>query len=569
LPFDPPSPRFARSGDTRGTRRRPEEIVIPRTPLLRALAELAQDHRDADRLGVTPGEARHSRREFLQRSGAVAATAIAGPSIFAGVARAAGAPRVAIIGGGIAGMNAALTLADKGVASTVFESSGRIGGRMHSDSPLVGGGDDYFQGQVAEYCGEFIDSNHKTIRSLCQRFGLATVDVLQAQPNGSTETYYFLGGYYSYNQASSDFQPVHNTLQGQVQAAGYPTLYNSYTTAGYSFDQLSLYDWIEQYVPGGHGSRFGRLLDVAYNEEYGAETTDQSSLNIIYLLGYKSVPGNFQIYGASNERYHIVGGNQQLPETIAAHVKSTGLTTIQMNQKMTKIALNRDGTVSLYFNGSGTASVFDQVILSTSFAVLRTLDYSKAGFSALKQTAITQLGAGRNAKLQLQFDNRYWNQSGPWGLSNGDVYTDLGFQNTWDVTRAQSGSTGILNQYPGGNTAGAFNPSTPYSNAANNPQVVTYAQSFLRELETVFPGISSHWNGRAILSAPFRDPNLYCSYAYWRVGQYTKFSGYEKVAQGPIHFAGEHCSINFQGFMEGGAAEGARASSEILALMGK
>jgi len=455
---------------------------MPRTPLLRALAELSQDHRDADRLGITPAEARHSRREFLQRSGAVAATAIAGPSIFAGVARAAGAPRVAIIGGGIAGMNAALTLADKGVASTVFESSGRIGGRMHSDSPLVGGGDNYFQGQVAEYCGEFIDSNHKTIRSLCQRFGLATVDVLKAQPNASTETYYFLGGYYSYNQASADFQPVHNTLQGQVQAAGYPTLYNSYTSAGYSFDHLSLYDWIEQYVPGGHGSRFGRLLDVAYNEEYGAETTDQSSLNIIYLLGYKSVPGNFQIYGASNERYHIVSGNQQLPETIAGHLKSTGLTTIQMNQKMTRIALNRDGTVSLWFNGSGTASVFDQVILSMSFAVLRTLDYAKAGFNALKQTAITQLGAGRNAKLQLQFDDRYWNQTGPWGLSNGDVYTDLGFQNTWDVTRAQSGATGILNQYPGGDTAGAFAPSTPYSNAADNPQVVTYAQTFLRQL---------------------------------------------------------------------------------------
>ena len=36
---------------------------------------------------------------------------------------------------------------------------------------------------------------------------------------------------------------------------------------------MTVYDWIEQYVPGGHGSRIGRLLDAAYNEEYGAETT--------------------------------------------------------------------------------------------------------------------------------------------------------------------------------------------------------------------------------------------------------------------------------------------------------
>jgi monoamine oxidase len=37
------------------------------------------------------------------------------------------------------------------------------------------------------------------------------------------------------------------------------------------------------------------------------------------------------------------------------------------------------------------------------------------------------------------------------------------------------------------------------------------------------------------------------------------------VRQGNIHFAGEHCSQDFQGYMEGGASEGVRAGSEILA----
>jgi monoamine oxidase len=30
------------------------------------------------------------------------------------------------------------------------------------------------------------------------------------------------------------------------------------------------------------------------------------------------------------------------------------------------------------------------------------------------------------------------------------------------------------------------------------------------------------------------------------------------------NFAGEHCSQDFQGFMEGGASEGIRAANEIL-----
>jgi monoamine oxidase len=36
------------------------------------------------------------------------------------------------------------------------------------------------------------------------------------------------------------------------------------------------------------------------------------------------------------------------------------------------------------------------------------------------------------------------------------------------------------------------------------------------------------------------------------------------VRQGNCHFAGEHCSINFQGFMEGGAEEGRRAAKEVI-----
>jgi monoamine oxidase len=188
----------------------------------------------------------------------------------------------------------------------------------------------------------------------------------------------------------------------------------------------------------------------------------------------------------------------------------------------------------------------------------------------LKKTAIAQLGAGRNAKLQLQFVSRYWNTSGPWGMSNGDTYVDLGYQNTWDVTRGQDGTTGILVNYSGGDVAGAFSPSTPYSNATENPKLTTYARAFLKQLETVFPGITQQWNGKATLSTPLLDPNLRSSYSYWKVGQYTSFSGYEGVPQRAIHFAGEHCSQNFQGYMEGGASEGNRAGLEVYhALTGK
>src|ERR671939_311109 len=168
---------------------------------------------------------------------------------------------------------------------------------------------------------------------------------------------------------------------------------------------------------------------------------------------------------------------------------------------MTAIRRSRDGTSTVAFDTpSGSRSVTaDHVVLALPFAVLRTLDYSGANFDPLKKTAIQQLGAGRNSKLQLQFASRLWNTSGPWGLSNGATYSDTGYQNTWDVTRAQSGATGILVDYTGGNIAGALSAGTPYASAATSSKVTTLAQRFLRQLEPVFPGISRQWNGRATL----------------------------------------------------------------------
>jgi monoamine oxidase len=94
--------------------------------------------------------------------------------------------------------------------------------------------------------------------------------------------------------------------------------------------------------------------------------------------------------------------------------------------------------------------------------------------------------------------------------------------------------------------------------------VQTYAQNFLEQLSPVFPGIASKWNGRATLDVPWRSPYLLGSYSYWKVGQYTGFSGSEKERSANCHFAGEHCSQDFQGYMEGGASEGMRAANEIL-----
>ena len=129
---------------------------MARTTLMRTLQRIAADCREADRRGVpvelldelrAEESSRLTRRDLLKRAGLVGAAATFGPAAFAGAARAddpssaasfgskhGPKPRIAIVGGGIAGLSAALTLSDAGLASTVYEASNRIGGRMHSDT---------------------------------------------------------------------------------------------------------------------------------------------------------------------------------------------------------------------------------------------------------------------------------------------------------------------------------------------------------------------------------------------------------------------------------------------------
>jgi monoamine oxidase len=48
------------------------------------------------------------------------------------------------------------------------------------------------------------------------------------------------------------------------------------------------------------------------------------------------------------------------------------------------------------------------------------------------------------------------------------------------------------------------------------------------------------------------------------VGQYTRFAGVERDPEGNCHFAGEHTSVDFQGYLNGAVETGQRAAQELL-----
>jgi monoamine oxidase len=499
-----------------------------------------------------------NRRRFVKDLSAVAGAGLLLNSL---PARAFGkrAPRIAIVGGGISGLNAALTLQDAGVASTIYEASSVVGGRIHSNATT------WADNQTSEWCGEFIDSGHTCMQALAQRFGLPLVDELEAQPPQSTDTLFFFEQYYGVKQAFRDFQAIADRLEDDANNL-FPTTFDPATHFPRSvhLDHMSAYDWIEKNIPGGHRSPLGAYIDSAYTNEFGLDTDRQSALNVVYEMGFQPEPSEFSIYGESDQRFHVLGGNDQIPFAIAEALPADS---IETRWWMESIAKQSDGTFELtFFTPCGVRNVTaDHVILTIPFSVLRGLDYRRAGFDALKNTAIQQLGYGTNSKLIVQCTQRLWDGHGPWGKGDGSMYTDLFFQNAWDSSRGIPGKAGVLVAFMGGSAGLSLDGAhTPFASAETSPNVAMYARQFLRAANHPWPGIDSLWNGRATLSTPWKAPNLLGSYSCWKVGQYTTFAGYEGMRQGNCHFAGEHCSNSLQGFMEGGATEGARAAQEII-----
>jgi monoamine oxidase len=472
-------------------------------------------------------------------------------------ARAATQPSVTIVGGGIAGLTCALILRDKGFTSTVYEASGRLGGRMFSNTS-------YFAAQqVSEWCGEFIDTGHHTIRTLAARFGVPLDDLPAAEPQGSHETYFFDGHYYPKAQADADFHEIVGVLQADLDAAGYPTTFDAFTRAGYELDHMSIAAWIASRVPGGTRSALGQLLGTAYAIEYGADIEDQSALNLLYLLSFQPTAKHLDVFGESDERFHMRGGNQRLPEAVAAELDDA----IKTGYRLVRLAETAHKRYCCTFErGANSIEVVsDFVVLAIPFAVLAQVDTTDAGFDPLKRYAISHLGRGHNGKLHLQFEHRGWLGPGPWpGKANGASYADTGYQSSWEATGAQPGTPGILVLYSGGSVTDAMLTQVPFATARDN-NVVRDAHHGLGQLAPVYPNLA--WNQRATQSLPHRSALFGASYAYWKVGQYTRFGGYEGTPQGGVYFCGEHTSQDFQGFMEGGASTGKQTAKDLARLL--
>jgi monoamine oxidase len=515
---------------------------MARTPLLNMLLNLSRERAAAEQSERTRGQP--GRPEIGRRTILRGATGIALTSALPLTGLAASA-RIAIVGAGLAGLTAARELRKAGLNPDVYEGSTRIGGRCYSARGIFG--DD----QVAEHGGEFIDTDHKEIRDLAKDLGLTLDDVREATPPNTRSLYVFNGKPYNLIDATRDWQPLYPILQAQNAALGEYS-YEGANAEARRFDAMTITQWVGIHVPGGRGGQLGQLIETAFSEENGADPDQQSALNVIPVLaGDKRNHFNLY-YTESDQRFHVRGGNDQIATLLANPLGDTLRTATSLLAIMTL----PDGKVRLSFKRDGGVgdNVYDRVILALPFSVMRVaVDYKQAGFRPLKNQAIATLPMGASTKFQLQFTRRAWTDVG----CNGEMRVpSQTFQTSWEVSRAQPGTRGILNFFSGGTRAINAGKTDP----------VTLAATVMREAALITPGLSDLWTGLMIKDAWKNNPWSLGSYSYYQPGYQTTVLGIEREREGNCFFAGEH-TADQGGFLNSGVQTGQRAAREVIASL--
>ena len=332
---------------------------MARSALLNLLVKLSRDRaasESAETVGKRASQASIGRRTVLRGAAGIA---LGSALPLTGLATTA---RIAVVGAGLAGLAAARALRRAGLDADVYEGSTRIGGRCYTARGIFG------DGQVAEHGGEFIDTGHTAIRELAKGLGLTLDDVLQATPPNTQPLFFIDGKPYTLADATRDWQPLYPVLKAQSLAIG-DYGYEGAGAEARRFDAMTIAQWIGAYVPGGRRGQLGRLIETAFAEENGADSDQQSALNLIPVLAANK-RRQFDLYNAeSDQRYHVRGGNDQITMMLA---KSLG-EGIRTGVPLVAIATLPDGRMRLSFRRDGGVddTVYDRVILTVPFSVMR------------------------------------------------------------------------------------------------------------------------------------------------------------------------------------------------------
>lgn len=444
---------------------------------------------------------------------------------------AASAPRIAIVGAGLAGLTTAWELAKAGYASTVYEASGRVGGRTFSLRHKLA------PGLATELGGSFINTTHTSILALADELGLARLDLKAPGKRPlKGKTFWFGGAPRSVAEVGAAVEEFARVTRRELDdpATGAATARRSLAD---QLDRIGLTGWPRAAV------------EVTFVVEYGLDPAQLALADVGHVLPDPDGPGEFDLIGLSDERWKIAGGNQRLAEELARRLPGT----VETGMVLEAVRARGEGYRLSFQQGKATRQVdAELVVLAVPFSVLRGLELA-VELPRKVRASIDRLAHGLHTKLVIGTRSRPWRLAGQCGYA----YSDEGFGLAFDDTPAEQEGPGGLTLLSGGAAALAAGLGRPADRVAE----------LMPGIERSLPGTAAAATGVVLGMDWNRYPFAKGCFASNQAGVDFDLmpAGWPPV--GRLWFAGEHTAVTSQGFMDGAVESGVRVAKEIAAAL--
>lgn len=484
-----------------------------------------------------PGAAGATRRALIR---GIAAAGLA--SALPRPAHAFAGGRVAIIGGGIAGLSALHHLREAGFDAHIYEGRSRTGGRMFTHRPA--------NGPWFEVGGQLVNTDHDDMQKLCARFGVKLVD-RKADPHETL----ILGDGRLLGQA--ELAEALRPIAAQIDKDS-ARLDKDFDRVAAELDRMSIEGYLDK-----HRSLIGErwireLLEATSRTEYGVEPAHASAVELVFNL--PTVKGDrIEVLGESDERYVMQGGSSSLIEAMTQHYADR----ITTGKRLARIARTNGGLRLGFLDGS-TAEV-ETVIVAVPAPLLRQIDW-RVPLPAVWRQFIAEMALGHNEKVQAATGSTPW--KAPMGVG-GEIWqtkAEAGWALGWDgsVHGAEGVATPVWTWFLGGGEVTRAAAEPPSASSARYAETATPAIPGL-EAAATGPFARTNWHAQALTLG---------AYVNFRPGQITRFARLLCVesdnpaevhvpSAGRIFFAGEHLSEAYPGYMNGGAQTGRVAAQAV------
>lgn len=443
-------------------------------------------------------------------------------------------PHVLVVGAGLAGLAAAITLRDAGSNVTILESRARPGGRVYTLR------EPFSDGLYAEAGAARIQDSHEYTLRYVKRFNLELDPFLPPAGNSVTcvagrRLVTPQGNPIDLARVPLDFSTEERQiglrgglvkyLFGHLDEIGDPAS-PSWPSKDLSRFEVPIAEFCRR---NGASEAFVKM--IAFGHDLG-------TMSALHLLRDTAVGM------ATRQWFKIRGGNDRLPVALAAALADNiryGAAVVRLEQddSAVRVTYLRDRTP--------VTIAGDYAVCAVPAAVMKDVEISPA-LPERKRRALDELGSLPMARVHLQTSRRFWLERGDTGWGATDDPMDV-----WDYSRDQPGRRGILGAYLSGRIA----ETVTRLDAASRGRFVG------ERMERLHPGVTEHFEVSASYSW-IDDPWARGASADFHPGQLSRYYQTLRAPEGRIYFAGEYTSP-WSGWMNGALESGERVAARIQA----